>query len=407
MSSTVHRIAVIADDLTGALDTASPFATYGRSAWLALRPDSFTSLLRSGAEIIAATTETRHALPKDAARHVGSVVEALRPFNPTIIFKKIDSILRGNVAVEIGAALQASGRKHAVISPAVPGQNRLLRHGTIYFAEHQMAEHRASLPSSETAKGAHVPALLAHAFSKTNIHRCAAGQRPVLAHGPGLHAYVVDAETDEHLDELAQFILQHSRGILPVGASGLGRALARLLRSSAGATLSSGALERTVGQLLFVIGSRTSISAEQSSALLQARADEIIIPAGSKSHDEFIQQQLRARRTSHLVVLRPDPTSQDSDDLQVAARLGHAAAAVARLLRPSALIMTGGDTASACLRALNVSSLRIVGELHDGIAMGTVVVDGRTIRVFTKSGSFGTPETWVRLAEQILSDSDR
>jgi uncharacterized protein YgbK (DUF1537 family) len=80
-------------------------------------------------------------------------------------------------------------------------------------------------------------------------------------------------------------------------------------------------------------------------------------------------------------------------------------AAAARLLRPTALIMTGGDTASACLNALKVPALCIMGTLHDGIAMGTLTFDRRRIRVFTKSGSFGTRRTWVRLAEQISMDT--
>ncbi len=399
-----HSIAVIADDLTGALDTAAPFATYGHNAWLALRADLGTEILESGAEVIAITTETRHALPEEAARRVYSAVEAFNRFNPLIFFKKIDSIFRGNAGVEIVSALRASGRRHAVISPAVPAQNRLMRNGTIYFADHQMTEHRAHPPDSELRKSIHVPTLVEHASPEMNIHACAAGQSPMLAHGPGLHAYVVDAETGEHLDELAKFVIQHPRDVLPVGASGLGRAIARALRPSVVATLSSGRLKRTSGALLFVIGSRQSISVAQTSALLRAGAEEIVVPnAASESQEPIIKQQFNAQSASHIVILRPEPISEGTETLQISTGLGRVAAEAVRFLHPSALIMTGGDTASACLNALNVPSLRIAGELHDGIAMGTVTFHGRRIRVFTKSGSFGAPETWVRLAERISS----
>jgi D-threonate/D-erythronate kinase len=403
MSSTTHSIAVIADDLTGALDTAAPFATYGRNAWLALQSNLATEILDSGAEVIAITTETRHALPVVAARRVYSAVEAFNSFKPAIIFKKIDSVFRGNVGVEIVSALRASGRRHAVIAPAVPAQNRLMRHGTVYFTDHQMSGRGADLPYAERANCIHVPTLIEHASTEMDIHACAAGQSPLLSYEPGLHAYVVDAEADEHLDKLAKFIIQHPRDVLPVGASGLGRAIARALHPSVVAALSGG-LKRTGGPLLFVIGSRQSISGEQTSALLRAGAEEIVVPnAGSESRELIIKQHLNGKRASHVVILRPEWISQDAESLQIATGLGRAAAEAVRLLRPSALIMTGGDTASACLNALNVPSLRIAGELHDGVVMGTVTFDGHTIRVFTKSGSFGTPETWVRLAERILN----
>ena len=82
----------------------------------------------------------------------------------------------------------------------------------------------------------------------------------------------------------------------------------------------------------------------------------------------------------------------------VVGTLGRAAAAIVQRIGVSAVVMAGGDTASACVECLGAGCLHVVGELHDGIAYGTFRAGLRSIPFFTKSGSFGQPDTWTRLA---------
>ena len=103
-----------------------------------------------------------------------------------------------------------------------------------------------------------------------------------------------------------------------------------------------------------------------------------------------------------ILVLQPESTEVTSTRaLEVAERLGLAASVILRRFKSPAIAMAGGDTAAACLAAINAEWLHVEGELHQGIAFGTVGGKGSTIRFFAKSGSFGPPDTWVRLAEQL------
>lgn len=395
-------LAIIADDLTGALDTAAPFASRTLDTWLAPHLDRLSNIVDRGANVVAVSTESRRMPPKRAAQRVAAVIDALQLFRPAIVFKKIDSILRGNVGAEIVGTLCATGRRHAFISPAVPSQNRVMRGGTIYLNGMRLAVGGRGSDGSEMPSSAHLPDLLKEP-GELSIHRSAVGHRLTLASTPGLHAYVVDAESDADLDALAQFLIEHPDDVLPVGASGLGQALARAIAISPASDLREPRVDLAAGTLLYVIGSRKQASCEQVSALLRAGAEEIGVPVRDGDEVEaLIEARLSELKAPSIIVLRPDSTEATClSTSEVAERLGRAASFVMRRIGSSAVVMAGGETAAACLAAFNAEWLHVDGELHHGIAFGTMGVGGEVVRFFSKSGSFGSSDTWVRLAEQL------
>ena len=383
-------VAIVADDLTGALDTAAPFASHGLDTWVTLPTAS--AGIDAGAEVVALTTESRHLTAAQAATRVDSAFRELAGLYPEVVFKKIDSTLRGNVGAEVVAAMAATGRRHAIIAPAVPGQNRTMRGGTVYVNGTRLLD-RADSGSVEAAQSSYLPDLLRRAGA-LHVHLVAAGQWPTLANEPGLHAYVIDAEKEADHDAVAQFIAQQSSELLVAGAMGLGRALARVLGSDAPVQRPHVGL----GVLLFVVGSRSGASAVQIEALRGAGANELEIPTAAEPGRDLRLDQLDLPGTS-LLVVRPEQTAFSGASTQiVAGRLGRAAAAIVKRIGVAALVMAGGDTAAACFECLGVDCLHVLGELHDGIAFGRLQVGTQSLPFFTKSGSFGRADTWTRLA---------
>ncbi|PJN95521.1 hypothetical protein CNY89_07990, partial [Amaricoccus sp. HAR-UPW-R2A-40] len=59
----------------------------------------------------------------------------------------------------------------------------------------------------------------------------------------------------------------------------------------------------------------------------------------------------------------------------------------------------GGETADAILGVLGVGVLAVEGEILPGVPVSRMTVDGREIRLATKSGGFGGPETLVSLVD--------
>src|SRR5690606_26473422 len=92
------ELAIIADDLTGALDTAAPFAMRGLSTHAALGVDSISEALSAGPRVLTVSTDSREVAPDIARKRVAEIVAVLP--KGTKIFKKIDSRLKGNIAAE-------------------------------------------------------------------------------------------------------------------------------------------------------------------------------------------------------------------------------------------------------------------------------------------------------------------
>jgi hypothetical protein len=106
------RVLIVADDLSGAADSAVPFAArLGTAVSLGGgRPD---------AQVVAVDTDSRYAPEAVARERVARAVARGRADGARIV-KKIDSTLRGNIGAEIAAAREAAA---AAACPADGGRN--------------------------------------------------------------------------------------------------------------------------------------------------------------------------------------------------------------------------------------------------------------------------------------------
>ena len=77
--------------------------------------------------------------------------------------------------------------------------------------------------------------------------------------------------------------------------------------------------------------------------------------------------------------------------------LGQATRLVVRDVRPSGLLLCGGDIAVAACSALGASGVELQGEVEAGVPWGRLIGgDCAGIPTVTKAGGFGTPETFGR-----------
>ena len=117
------RFGVIADDITGAMDTGVGLAQAGLAATI-----SFSSTTMPGSDSIVATTDSRAESPSEAYRRVKAVGERFQDY---YIYKKIDSTLRGNIAAELQALLDVTRAPKAVVCPAFPSIKRTVVNGEL------------------------------------------------------------------------------------------------------------------------------------------------------------------------------------------------------------------------------------------------------------------------------------
>ncbi|HEX5105993.1 MAG TPA: four-carbon acid sugar kinase family protein, partial [Pirellulaceae bacterium] len=119
-------IVIIADDLSGAAELAGIAHAHGYVAEVHRDFDA-----ASDAEVIAVDTDSRGLLPEAAADRVRQAAREILAAKPAWLFKKVDSLLRGNVRAEIEALLDATGQGQAVLIPANPSRGRTIVRGEL------------------------------------------------------------------------------------------------------------------------------------------------------------------------------------------------------------------------------------------------------------------------------------
>jgi uncharacterized protein YgbK (DUF1537 family) len=98
-----HLVTIIADDLSGATDSAVACAERGLDTVVALVDTSNNGR----AEAIAFDADTRRRSRRAAAAETARLVRSHANMSSGILFKKIDSTLRGHIGAEIAALLSA------------------------------------------------------------------------------------------------------------------------------------------------------------------------------------------------------------------------------------------------------------------------------------------------------------
>lgn len=177
------RAAIVADDLTGACDSAA------RAALAGWRPRVLLNGIRSGPNISVVSTATRNSSPHDASDAVSEVARALLACAVRPLFKKIDSTLRGPWAAEVTALAAVTGAEVIAVCPAFPAVGRTVRDGVVYRDGEAVGELRGPLEAAGAVSG----------------HELLVG----------------DAETEADISEFVSSVAALGRTVLWVGSAGL------------------------------------------------------------------------------------------------------------------------------------------------------------------------------------------
>ena len=350
----ITALRVLADDLTGALDCAARFVPMAGPVPTFWKPPL---ALPTTAAIDAGTRE----LPEPEARAMAGRLACMLD-GAELAFKKLDSQLRGHVAVEIVASLP--GFHHCVIAPAFPAQGRATREGRQMLWEGD-GWRAVAVDLTAELRRERVPVMLC---------------RPGDAAPKGVSLW--DAETDADLSAIVAAGAALAGRVLWCGSGGLAGALAENRAAPALAW---------PGPVLALVGSDHPVSVGQLSAAWK-QVHRIV--RGSADEAAPVARRL-ARGNAAVAVVVPPGT-----DRAGAAR--HITGAFAGLLgfldRPGTLFVSGGETLRAVCDSLGAESLEVDGELAPGIPT-SVLCGGRWdgLRVLSKSGAFGDSGMLVRL----------
>lgn len=369
-------VRLLADDLSGALDTAAEFVgicgpfevTWADRTWADGLPPQHPACL-------AIDTGTREKSPAQSVAVVERLAQLL--CEGTIAYKKVDSLLRGAWAAELAACLRAGAWASCVVAPAFTFQGRRTRNGQQYV--------RAS-DGSWSPVGDNLLTQLAAAGLDARPGRYDAE----LASG----VHVFDAESDDDLDRVVALGRGARQPILWCGSGGLAGALARGSDPTAPSYLQK--------PVLGLFGSDQPITAAQLDACGPA---VVALADAGRDNADLVGRKLDREGVALVKFDLPAGLSRQEAAQRIAGAMGELTAALAP---PGTLIVAGGETLRALCLALDARALEVTGRIMPGLPRSTLQ-GGRWdgVEVISKSGAFGTPDLWRTLLRDNKLISER
>lgn len=408
------KMLVIADDFTGANDTGVQLAKKGARTEVLLHHRAG----KSQADVLVINTESRAIRFEEAAQRVKEAITQFALQQP-LIYKKIDSTFRGNPGAEIAAALEATGARLAVIAAAIPAAGRVtlngecLVNGQPLHATEFASDPKTPIISSRIATIlASQTSLPVHELSLAAIRSSSLGEQLTALAGLQQVLVVMDAQTEEDLQAIANAAARLTFPVVYAGAAGLANALPAALYMRPRSRL----------PLLIVAGSMSEATRKQvryaseheNTGIVDISVEEMLGENAASCINRLAEQSAAILLSRQHCILRTSRSQQDRELIDglcqrwrlprqqlgetLSQRLAELTLAILGQAQIGGLFLTGGDIATAVAASLHAEGYRIAGEIAPCIPWGTFTrSDLDDLPVITKAGGFGS--------ENILSEA--
>lgn len=420
------KIAVIADDLTGANDTGVQFAKQGLATLVLMSAAHFSG--QAAADVVVLDTNSRALPASEAYAKAAEAARLVKAGGITTVYKKIDSTLRGNLGPEIDAIMDEGGQALAVVAPAFPKNGRVTVGGLHLLNGMPLEASEIARDPKMPVKESHMPTLLAaqtrrqvgHLGLKTVLQ----GEAAIAAElarlvKNGVQVVVADAWQDEQLRNIAKAIVASGLNTLWVGSAGLAEYLPAVLGLS-GAPARPNPVAVIAGSVSNVTrGQVAKLSERPDTSYIMVTPAALLTDAGRQAEiDRCFAAAAAAVQEGKNAVL----ASGYSDDIVAATRekakalgldgqqtgtviadsLGEIGRRLAESLPLAGMVLTGGDIAVAVCAALGATGLKVTREVAPGIPVGELQGGRKAgLRVVTKAGAFGADDALVKALEAL------
>lgn len=424
-------VGIIADDLTGANDTALQFHLRGANAKILLDSECLPAD-KENVEVWALSTESRNCDKFEAVQKVEKAVKSfVENFSFDYFYKKIDSTLRGNIALETLTMMDLLGYDASIIVPAFPQEGRITVGGYHLLKGVPIGRTEIAIDPHSPILESHVPTLLRSQLEDKqkelvgtiDLKTVMNGAGPVLIRineliKEGKKLIVADATSITDIEQIALAIKKCDKKLLPAGTAACAQVLGKIWLAG---------LERTRETLklinlpkLIVSGTATQITAEQITKLENSDDFDNInfIPLGTKDIVNGVTEELTERiitnlkcgvtvvvHTSHLIA-NFDGFSDDSFNAELtkeklSAMITDFLAVLTEniLSKINVILITlGGETSYKCCKAIKSNELMLLDEAAPAIS---ICSDINKRWIITKSGNLGKSNTLIEILNYI------
>ncbi|NRF93729.1 four-carbon acid sugar kinase family protein [Paenibacillus frigoriresistens] len=427
------NFAIIADDLTGANDSGVQLAKFDLRTSVLLEMNA-EALKEQDAIVL--NTDSRSCSSNEAYERVKTASEFIKILSPEVVYKKIDSTLRGNIGAEIDAMYDIFQPDFVIVAPAYPKNGRRIVNGFHYLNDQLLHETEVAVDPKTPVTESFVPKLLGMQTKRTvELVTCGelrSGAEGIAAKLDVLHKseipYIVfDSEREQDLQIIVETITTLNYRIVWVGSAGLVEHLSPKFQLDNRAITPSNHESHVV---LVVVGSVSGRTRRQLQELLgredvegvALQSDQIVTDNGAREREIsrvcLLASQVLSRnkhlalystaseedmlRTKQAGIAQSLEVSAISD--MISAALGETVDRLLEQFDLSGIVMTGGDTAVQVCQQLGAERLELIGEVETGVPIGRLK-GPKELYVVTKAGSFGTDGVLIRSVDMLKGES--
>ena len=418
--------------MTGANDTALQFHARGCNTEILIDYHEVHKL-RPNVGALAISTESRNIDPQSAVQKTHEACVALRDnYNVDLFYKKIDSTLRGNVALEILAALEATGKDAAIIAPA------FIQEGRITIGGYQLVK-GIPIERTEAARDPHVPIyescvpnILKRQLDETQKEQVGLIEHAIITKGAGpvtlkineliatgKRLIVCDAVSVTDIEQIVMAMRKCSHDVLPCGSAGLAQALAvgwvdtdknvqtinkkfpplpKLVLSGSATQLSSLQIKKLQFdddfENTYILSLHLNDVLDGLNPMIVQRVvnnltkNNIVV-----AHVGELEAEIDDEYSKSCERLIDEGISRDDLAHKITDYLSGLLSEVKKA-RDFILVTIGGETSYKCARALGVQHLQVVDSVLPSIPL---CMDDEAQSIITKSGNLGTSTTLVEI----------
>ncbi len=425
-------IYVIADDLTGANDTGVQFAKKRYNTIVSIFDKS--SVLQSvpgDLDVFVIDTETRGLEDKIARKKLKSILEKINIKKKDVVYKKVDSTLRGNIGSELEEIMMILNRDICIFSPSYPSYQRITVGGYLIVDHKPLELSEYSYGNSKRVEDSFIPFLLKAQTNvpvgKIDLKDVTKGQKIILSkinelYQKGNKIIVIDSTSEQHLADIFSSGLKFDGSVLFSGSAGLANHFPKMYNKNENLKIK---IEDNRGPVIVVAGSRNSIMEEQINYLrnrlnfTELKIDlEQIFSNKDRILESYVTKCIKGIKGNQDLVIHTDAIYNEEKSINKKLMLkyhlsfrelevkiknffGELTSKIIENSYTRNLILTGGDIALGVCKELNIYNLHILDELLPGIPLNIANYKNYSLNIITKAGGFGKKDTLYNLINKL------
>ena len=407
------EVLVIADDFTGANDTGALLREKGFRTFSTHR-DEISREIRDHYEAVCLSTDSRSMDPSEAGKRVYQAAERYRE-EGTLISKRIDSTLRGNIGKEIEGVLEAvpEGWK-AVVVPVSPRAGRIcvggyiLVHGVPLSKSGAAMDPRTPVRQEKAADIIRkqtkidvgcIPLECVHQKADAVAERLRKTDSPIV---------VADAADMDDIKEIARGCAESGLPVICVDPGDFTVEMARLKYKLDG---------EAVKRNLLVVGSLSKQAREQLDYMKERRdiclyridLENLLLDSSAETERVRAFFLGEGGRDTNLCITtayskRIAVESDSEEGRAMAERIADALAEMAlgllglKALSIGLIYLSGGDVAMAFAERAGMEGIEPLGEMSPLAVYGTIIGGmASEMHILTKGGMIGEPDTVYKM----------